>query len=75
MADFAEDAVMDGRAEITKEALEAKANAYIEKRVASSNSGAQFPLVGIQRTLCVKLMVAFACEVVLGELTEIGYRP
>ncbi len=52
--------------DITKEALEARAEAYIEKRIASSG-GVPFPFVGVQRTLCIKLMTGFACEVIIDE--------
>lgn len=56
--------------DVTKESLEVRANAYIDKRVTSS--GVPFPLVGVQRDLCAKLMAAFACEAVIEFYKDIG---
>lgn len=48
------------------EELEAAAEAYLRKR--EESSGAEFPLSGVQRVLCRKVMAAFACECVIKEL-------
>ena len=51
-------------------ALKAKADAYINERVAMA--GQPFPLEGQHRELCVVLMAGFACDVVIAELQFIA---
>jgi hypothetical protein len=56
-----------------KNEIEIRANAYIEKRIASS--GVPFPFVGVHRELCMKLMAAFACEEIAAALTDVFMLP